>query len=90
MQNVTTMLSNITYKFKQSNKWINDISDTKFNYAPRGYGRTSFRISEIIQIGRIPIYIYDDIPWIPYENTPYDLSNIGYIIKIKHIKCVLY
>ena len=42
---------------------------TKFNLAPRGYGRTSFRLTEIIHMARIPIYLYAGIPWIPYEGT---------------------
>lgn len=42
---------------------------TIFNLAPRGFGRASFRLAEIIQIGRIPVYLYDDYPWIPYEGT---------------------
>ena len=41
-------------------------SNTIFNLAPRGFGRTSFRAAEIIQLGRIPVFLYDDIPWVPY------------------------
>lgn len=42
-------------------------STTIFNLSPRGHGRASFRLSEIVQIGRIPVMIYDDFPWIPYD-----------------------
>jgi hypothetical protein len=44
-----------------------------------GFGRTSYRLAEIIQIGRIPAYLYDDIPWIPYEGTNASIETFGFI-----------
>ena len=49
-----------------SNMWRKVIEVTKFNLAPRGFGRTSFRLAEIVQLGRIPVYLYDDYEWLPY------------------------
>ena len=40
-----------------------------FNLAPIGMGRASFRLAEIIQLGRIPVYLYEDFPWSPYEDS---------------------
>jgi len=45
----------VNHKFGRSNEWILDMSLTKFNLAPRGYGRTSYRASEIIQSGKMKI-----------------------------------
>jgi hypothetical protein len=45
----------------------NVMQDTLFALCPRGYGKTSFRLYEAIQIGCIPVYIYD-IPWMPFED----------------------
>jgi len=59
--------------------WQNLIAHTKFNLAPRGFGRTSFRLAEIIQIGRIPIYLYSDVPWIPYPGTNISMENFAYL-----------
>lgn len=36
-----------------------------FALAPRGYGKTSFRMYEAMALGAIPVYIYDE-PWIPF------------------------
>lgn len=36
-----------------------------FGLSPRGYGRTSYRLYEMLQLGTIPVYIYDE-PWLPY------------------------
>tara|TARA_B100001939_G_scaffold298158_1_gene273012 strand:- start:734 stop:1639 length:906 start_codon:yes stop_codon:yes gene_type:complete len=38
-----------------------------FALCPRGYGPTSFRLFEAIQMGCVPIYIGDDF-WLPFEN----------------------
>ncbi len=32
-----------------------------------------------IQIGRIPIYMYDDIAWLPYKGTNISLENFGIV-----------
>jgi len=44
-----------------------DLTQHVFGFAGRGHGRTSFRLMELIQSGTIPLYIYDDVPWMPYH-----------------------
>jgi hypothetical protein len=47
-------------------KYFEDtISNSVFTLCPRGYGKTSFRLYEAIQLGSIPVYIYDDL-WLPF------------------------
>jgi hypothetical protein len=60
--------------------WRHHLLATTFNLVPRGFGRTSFRLAEILQAGRIPIYLYDDIAWLPYPRTAAHLvdGNIGF------------
>lgn len=56
----------------QSPQQVNFIETTvnsKFALAPRGYGRSSFRFFEIFKLGTIPIYIWDDIEWLPYKDV---------------------
>lgn len=36
-----------------------------FALCPRGHGRTSFRLYEALQLGAIPVYVFDDL-WLPY------------------------
>lgn len=66
-------------KYAQSPDWIQNMEKTKFNLAPRGYGRTSYRLAEVIQMGRVPVYVYDDVCWLPYKNTNVSLEHYGYI-----------
>lgn len=53
---------------------------SKFCLAPRGYGRSSFRFFEAFQLGTIPVYLYDDIKWLPYQHFV-DYSKICVVIK---------
>jgi len=69
---------NLTFRHGQGPTWQKDMSNTKFNLAPRGYGRSSFRFAEAIQMGRVPIFLYDDLPWIPYVGTNLSVENFGF------------
>ncbi len=42
--------------------------DSFFSLAPRGYGRSSFRFFELFLLGTIPVYIWDDVEWLPYKD----------------------
>ena len=66
-------------QFNSSTNWKEDISHTKFNLAPRGYGRTSYRLAEIIQIGRLPVYMYNDFSWLPYADSPAGVPFFGLV-----------
>jgi hypothetical protein len=50
------------------NIFIETTINSKFSLAPRGYGRSSFRFFECFQLGSIPIYIWNDINWLPFQN----------------------
>jgi len=54
-----------------------------FSLCPRGYGKTSFRINESLNLGSIPVYIYDD-PWIPF-NDLVDFEEYGILIPENEI-----
>lgn len=49
-----------------------------FSLCPRGYGRTSFRINEALNLGSIPVYIYDDA-WVPF-NDKINFSEYGVLV----------
>ena len=52
---------------ENQNLFIDITSRSLFTLCPRGYGRTSFRLYECLQLGSIPVYIYD-IPWTPFSD----------------------
>jgi len=64
--------------------FINNTIDSKFALAPRGYGRGSFRFFECFQLGTIPIYIWNDIEWLPFTNG-IDYNKLCISIHISEI-----
>ena len=57
-----------------------------FSLAPRGYGKTSFRLYEAFQMGSIPIYIFDD-PWIPFTDK-IDWQRAAILLHEKDIETI--
>jgi hypothetical protein len=69
---------NMTFKSGHGPSWKQDMEHTKYNLAPRGYGRSSFRFAESVQMGRIPVFVYDDLPWIPYDGSNISVGLYGF------------
>jgi hypothetical protein len=59
------------------NIFIDITLKSKFAFAPRGYGRSSFRFFECFKLGTIPIYVWNDINWLPFQD------------KIDYTKCCI-
>ena len=68
----------------KQNTFINLTLKSKFALAPRGYGRSSFRYFEIMTLGAIPIYVWDDKEWLPYLGQ-IDYSKFSISININDI-----
>jgi hypothetical protein len=81
--NVPSGWTNSVNKSKQDT-FIMITSYSRFALAPRGYGRSSFRFFEILQLGVIPIYIWNDIEWLPYKDE-IDYSKFCISIHISKI-----
>ena len=67
----------------KQNKFVEITCNSKFVLCPRGYGRNSFRFYEVLNLGCIPIYVWDDIEWLPYEIN-YEKFCISINIKDLH------
>lgn len=59
-----------------SGKWeynvdifIKNTINSKFVLSPRGFGRSSFRFFECLKLGSVPIYIWDDKCWLPFQDV---------------------
>lgn len=64
--------------------FIETTIDSKFALAPRGYGRSSFRFFECFLLGTIPIYIWNDINWLPFQDI-IDYNKLCIVIHISQI-----
>jgi hypothetical protein len=57
-----------THRKDQLQFFRDTMKDTLFALCPRGYGKTSFRLYEAIQMGCIPVVVYDQ-RWLPFEDV---------------------
>ena len=64
--------------------FINITINSKFALAPRGYGRGSFRFFECFQLGTIPVYLWNDLEWLPFKNV-IDYSKLCVSLHISQI-----
>lgn len=51
----------------QEDFFIKKTCESLFSLCPRGYGASSFRFYEAMQLESVPVFIYDK-PWFPFEN----------------------
>jgi hypothetical protein len=58
-------------------------SKSAFCLCPRGYGKSSFRLYEAMQLGAIPVYIYDT-PWLPFTDE-LKWNEFSVLVHIDHI-----
>ena len=68
-----------TAKIYHGSAWDQVMADSVFSLVPRGFGRTSFHLAEVIQSGLIPIHVYNDVPWVPYRSV---YRRFGYITNL--------
>lgn len=96
-----TYKNNKNFNFATKNSWTPDVKEdlvktfiditqySKFALAPRGYGVSSFRFFEIMQMGVIPIYIHNDDRdnGLPFLDEPdlIDYSKFSIVLKANEI-----
>ena len=54
------------YRFHFGEGWEEALARTALVTSPRGWGRSSFRASELVQMGLAQLFVWDDTPWLPY------------------------
>lgn len=64
--------------------FVTTTSKSEFSLCPRGYGPSSFRLYEILQLNSIPVYIYDKA-WLPFEKY-LNWSDFCVLVEQKDIK----
>lgn len=56
-----------------------------FTICARGYGKQSFRFYETLQLGSIPVYIYDNEPYLPFSNE-LDYNSFAIVLDVKYLE----
>jgi len=83
--NVVLKVNGWTINVPEDNqkKFLEIMSQSRFTLAPRGYGKSSFRMYEALHLQSIPVYVYDDI-WLPYTEI-LDWKKMAVLIHVKDI-----
>lgn len=68
---------------KNVDNFFDITTQSYFSFAPRGYGKTSYRLYEIMQLGAVPIYLSDQF-WLPWKDE-IDWKSICIFINEKNI-----
>jgi hypothetical protein len=85
---VNRVFPNTSLVSRRVSNWMEVYARSKTVLCPRGFGRTSYRLGEVLQMGLIPIYIYSDFPWLPYYDS-INWSTIGYSAKVDEVVMTL-
>lgn len=64
--------------------FIQMTSRSRFTLCPRGYGATSFRLYEAMQLGSVPVYIHTGKPFLPFESE-LDWRKLCVLVDFKDI-----
>ena len=64
-------------------EFINITKRSIFSLCPRGYGAQSFRLYEVLQLGSIPVFIYDK-EWFPFSDD-INWSDFCVLINISQV-----
>jgi len=74
---------NMENSMEDVNIFIEKSLESYFALCPRGWGPTSYRLYEVMQLNCVPVYI-SDIFWLPYENE-INWNDICVFIKPEQI-----
>ena len=72
---------------KRQDLFLDLTSRSKFTLCPRGYGATSFRLYEAIQLKSVPVYIYYEKPHLPFSKK-IDWEKIAVLIDSKNMNTI--
>lgn len=82
VKNLKNMNSEFDIEKQKAYKKI--ISESYFSFAPRGFGPTSFRLYESIELGVVPVYIGEDF-LLPFSEI-IDWEKLCVLVKFKDLK----
>jgi hypothetical protein len=77
--------SNVT--MYQGEGWREVMAASRVQLCPRGFGRTSYHVSEAVQMGLVPLHVFLDVPWVPYKDTVF--RELGYSVDLKDLEALL-
>jgi len=69
---------------EDANQFVATTLRSRFCLSPRGYGRSSFRFFEAMLLETVPVYVWDDEEWLPYQEV-LDYSAFSVSIRASEV-----
>ena len=77
-------------KWYYGGEWLRELDASSFAMIPRGHGRSAFSLCEVIQMGALPVYVWDDVEWLPYRGSPRaDFDQFGLSMRLGGLRQLL-
>ena len=75
---------------EHAEQFLEVTSRSRFCLAPRGYGRSSFRFFEAMLLDVVPVYVWDDVEWLPYKGDgvqalPFPYSSFCISVHVSEV-----
>ena len=67
--------------------WQDVMEQGHFALCPRGFGVTSYRLYEAIQLEILPVYVWDRLMWLPYQEL-LDWSHFAIVVEAPFIHTI--
>ena len=77
------------FYFGSSQNWESVMESSFYSLCPRGYGATSFRLYEALQLETVPIYVWEEDLLLPFSDVV-DWSKISIIVHRNEINSILF
>jgi hypothetical protein len=69
---------------KGGDGWVRSVQEANFTFSPRGFGETSFRLSESILLGSIPVYVWEHQKFLPFQELV-DWSEFAVVMEMNEM-----
>ena len=76
------------FYFGSTQDWESVMDSSFYSLCPRGYGATSFRLYEALQLESVPIYVWEEELLLPFSEV-IDWSKISIIVHRSEINSIL-
>ena len=71
----------------ECNNWKMISESSNMSFCPRGFGTTSFRMFETLQLGTIPLYVWQHEKWLPFQEI-IDWNEFAVVIEAEDIPTI--
>jgi hypothetical protein len=82
-QNTHDQAKQMSVADRGKDMWRSVMQSSVAVLAPRGVGPTSFRLFEALQMGALPVYVWDEYAWLPYHDG--GLAGLAYVDGVDSI-----